>query len=355
MSDLFDLNTDDFLESNYTKSEKKVDPNIYAPHPDQSPNGVYKAVIRPVPYLKDKTKSKYKKYIAKLVHPVTGEWLYVDCPSTVGKPSILFSLELALKKLEVDEPAIVKEIKENFSRWYNYYSPVYIKKDPQREELEGAIKFLKFGYQINSLITNELEPDAEIFDVPKINPYHLLKGKDLLYVVKRKSKQWNDYSNCKFIDNVSPLVFKINDKEIAVNENPKVMELTQKFLLSSTPSIDDYLFTEWTDETYKKVATFIKAIVPYKEIIADILERTRDDKMRSLFTEDTTAPISNSPVTEDTTFSSDEEKDDVPWLKSTETDIHATEEAGEQLVEPAHTSSAPGDLDVEALLNEVDQ
>ena len=171
MEDLFNLNLDDFSGKS-ASAARKTDENVYNPGPDQGQNGVYKAVIRFIPWAGNPKQSRYKKYSAKLVNPLTNEKLYVDCPSTTGASSILWSLDLELKRLANEEPQIVEEIrKKYFNRYYNYYSCVYIKKDPQYPHLEGKIKVFSYGYTIDNLIQQEINPEAELVTTQKINPF----------------------------------------------------------------------------------------------------------------------------------------------------------------------------------------
>ena len=82
MEDLFNLNLDDFSGKSSTNA-RKVDENMYNPGPDQGQNGIYKSVIRFIPWVTDPSKSRYKKYAAKLTNPLTNEKLYVD-PAVIG-------------------------------------------------------------------------------------------------------------------------------------------------------------------------------------------------------------------------------------------------------------------------------
>jgi hypothetical protein len=285
MEDLFNLNPDDF-SGKAASQARKVDENVYNPGPDQGQNGVYKSIIRFVPWAADPTKSKYKKYAAKLVNPLTNERLIIDCPSTIGQSSVLWSLDLELRKLANEEPEVVKEIQKYFNRYYNYYSPVYIKRDPQQPHLEGKIKVYSYGYTIDNLIQQEINPEAELITVNKVNPFSLTEGKDFVLVVKRKTKAWRDFSASKFMNEVSPLIVKHPTKgtDIAINEDPKVRQFITEFLKSNTPDMTPYHYKEWTDSDYVKVAEFIKAIVPYKQIIDTLVSGMKDEKMKSLFT-----------------------------------------------------------------------
>lgn len=301
MEDLFNLNPDDFTGK--PGGARKVDENLYNPGPDQGQNGIYKAIIRFVPWAVDPSKSKYKKYSAKLQNPLTNEKLFIDCPSTTGAPSILWSLDTELKNLKDSEPQIVEEIKKYFNRYYNYYSCIYIKRDPQFPNLDGKIKVYSFGYGIDNLIQQEINPESELVTVKKINPYSLTEGKDFVLVVKRKTKAWRDYSTSKFMNEVSPLIISHNGKEIPVSTDPKVAAFATAFLKENSPDLSQYFLKDWTDEEYVKIADFIKAIVPYKQIIDNLTASLKDEKMKKLFTSTrSTAKLDTAPAGESLEF-----------------------------------------------------
>jgi hypothetical protein len=300
MEDLFNLNPDDFTGK--AGGTRKVDENLYNPGPDQGQNGIYKAIIRFVPWAQDPKQSKYKKYSAKLVNPLTNERLFIDCPSTTGAPSILWSLDTELKNLKESEPQTVEEIKKYFNRFYNYYSCIYIKRDPQFPNLEGQIKVYSYGYGIDNLIQQEINPESEIVTVKKINPFSLTEGKDFVLVVKRKTKSWRDYSASKFMNEVSPLIISHNGKEIPVSTEPKVAKFATEFLRANSPDLSQYFLKKWTEEEYVKIAEFIKAIVPYKQIIDNLTANLKDEKMKKLFTSSKTITRNSAPAGESLEF-----------------------------------------------------
>lgn len=283
MSDFFDLPDDNFKPKNSSSSDRTTDTNIYNPDPNAF-NGSYKSVFRFVPYIHDKTKSKYTKYSAKFWNPLTKESLYVDCPSNVGQPSILWDIESVIRGLEKEEPELHKKLKDSFSRWHSHWSPVYIKKDPQRPELEGQIKFFKFSSQINTIIDGQINPEENelIETAPSVNPYHLLNGKDFLCVVGKKTKVFRDWTKCKFMDEVTPFVFKIGDKQVITENNEKSVNLVQEFLKKNTPKLDEYLHREWTDDQYDKVAEAIVSLIQPRPVLNMVLARTKDNKMKDL-------------------------------------------------------------------------
>ena len=288
MEDLFNLNPDDY--SNKSSNTRKTDENMYNPGPDQGQNGIYKSIFRFIPWATDPKQSRYKKYAAKLTNPLTNEKLYIDCPSTTGASSILWSLDLELKRLKTDEPQVVEEIQKYFNRYYNYYSCIYIKKDPQFPALEGQIKVYSYGYTIDNLIQQEINPESELVTIKQINPFSLTEGKDFVLVVKRKTKAWRDFSSCKFMNEVSPLIISANGREIPASTNPKIMKFFGEYLKKYSPDMSPYFLKPWTDSDYEQVATYIKAIVPYKQIIDNLVAATKDDRMKKHFTHTALAP-----------------------------------------------------------------
>jgi hypothetical protein len=284
MTDFFDLSDDAFVKSSAsTGGDRKIDTNIYNPDPNGF-NGSYKSVFRFLPYVHDKTLSKYTKYSAKFYNALTKETLYVDCPSNVGKPSILWDLDGVIRSLKDDEPDLHNQLSNAFSRWHSHYSPIYVKKDPQRPELEGEVKLFKFANQVNNLIEEQIKPEENelLGNVQSVNPYHLLQGKDFLCVVGKKTKQFRDWTKCKFMDDITPFIFKIGDKNVAVENNEKSVKLVQEFLKKNTPSLDEYMHREWDDETREKVASAIISAIGNRAVIDILLSKTKDAETKAI-------------------------------------------------------------------------
>ena len=295
--DLMNLNNDKFAG---TQRESFIDPDLFVADPAKGQNGTYKAIGRFLPWWKNLDLSKYKKDKAVLVHPLSKDFLRVDCPSSINKPSVLFALDKILKdreKAKQDE-SLVKEIRESFSRFGVHYSPFYVHKDPQIPMNDNKLKIVEFGYQIDKLIQALLNPaEAELeVDMPgipkarKINPYSLLDGKDFLWLVKKKSKRFKDYEGCKFMDTVTPFMFLHEGAKHVVTQD-ELIQTSQGidtpialFLKNNTPNMEKYYYKEWTEETYKQVASYLKAIIPYKQLMAELIESCRDLKMRDMLT-----------------------------------------------------------------------
>jgi hypothetical protein len=101
---------------------------------------------------------------------------------------------------------------------------------------------------------------------------------------------------------VSPLIISHNGKEIPVSSDPKVMAFTKKFLLENSPDLSQYFLKPWTEEEYVKIAEFIKAIVPYKQIIDTLVTELKDEKMKKLFTSSKPITKRTAPAGEDLEF-----------------------------------------------------
>lgn len=328
MTDFFDLPDDAISKGKGAKTGKKSDPNVYDPDPNAH-NGAYKSVIRFIPYVFDKTKSKYTKYSAKFWNPLTKESLIVDCPSNVEQPSILWTIESVLRGLKKEEPDLFEEISKNFSRWYTHHSPVYIKKDPQRPDLEGKILFLKFRNQIDQIIDQQMNPEEldGLDGVKKINPYHLLEGKDFLCIVGKKTKDFRDWSKCKFMDEVTPFIFKIGDKTVQVKNEEKVVKLVNEFLNKNTPKLDEYFHQDWAEDTFEKVAEAIISAIPQRQVLEMVLSKSKDQRMNELIRSKMKPGKSNNPITKE---------DDLEFSTSPSTAAYSP---AKKEVEPAATSN----------------
>lgn len=309
MNDFFNLPDEAVSTSNQSQNyEKKVDENLYDPNPDLS-GGVYKSVFRFIPNLRNQKESKYTKYSAKIWNPIAKKSIVVDCPSNEGKPSVLWTLSTILGKLYKEEPTIVKEINENYSRWYTHHSYVYIAKDPQVESLQGSIKIFKYRAQVNDLIEHQISPEEDglLDNVASVNPFHLLQGKDFLCVVTKKNKQWRDWTKCKFMDEVTPFRFKVGDNDVTMKNEEGAIKLITEFFNKNAPSLDEYKHQSWTDETYTQVAEALKAAIPYKQVLDMLIAETRDEKMKALLQGGPASVATETPVTASTTETSNDD------------------------------------------------
>jgi hypothetical protein len=221
-----------------------------------------------------------------------------------------------IRNIKKEEPELAEQLGRNFSRWYTHHSPVYIKKDPQRADLEGKILIFKFRNQIDMLIDQQMNPEEidGLDTAKKINPYHLLAGKDFLCVVGMKTKEYRDWSKSKFMDEITPFVFKSGDALVQVKNDEKSVKLVEEFLTKHTPKLDEYLHQPWTDDTYEKVAEMVVATIPQRQIIEMILQKSKDTRTNELIRARLKPVQSNRPTSssnEDLEFKSSPVKETV--------------------------------------------
>ena len=207
--DIFNLDVESFVTK--AKKEGSTDLEFYKPYPEDGKDGVYKSLIRFIPNASEPTKSKIHKYYVYLQDPSTGNGFSVDCPSTVGKKSILKDI---FWKLKNSHSAADQELAKSFSRKEDYYSLIQIVQDKNRPELEGKIMIFKFGKKLNDMIEAQIKPE---YGAPA-NPFDLFEGK-LFSVHARKVGEWNNYDLCSFVGEKCPIEVEGKKMEICFFTN----------------------------------------------------------------------------------------------------------------------------------------
>lgn len=256
--DIFNLDADAFVTKNPAQSGGK-ELEFYKPYPEDGKDGVYKSLIRFVPNPVDPAKSKIHKYYVYLNDPATGNSFSVDCPSTVGKRSILKDL---FWKLKNSHSAADQELAKKFSRKEDYYSLVQIVQDKNKPELEGKIMIFKFGKKLNDLIEAQLQPE---YGDP-CNPYDLFGGREFAVHV-RKVGEWNNYDLCSFVGEKTPI--KING--VPMQKNQDDMKIILDYLNEGPKNLTSFDYKEWDDEVTEKVMSVIRNTVPETRIVNEIM------------------------------------------------------------------------------------
>lgn len=261
--DIFNLQPDSFINPTKAKTQ-----SFYQPQADEGREGVYKAVVRFLPFHKNPNKSKIQKYYVWINNTVDGEAFSVDCPSTVGKKSILKDTYWKLKN---SQSASEQALAENFSRAENFYSLVQIVKDPNKPELEGKIMVFKFGKKINDKIEAQLKP---LVGNP-CNPYDLFEGKLFALHITKKQK-WNNYDSCEFVGDKCALQLPGEASPIAKSKEDMAKVLN--WLKEGSPELDKYEYKDWSDEVTEKVHRAIKNIIPDGRLVEQILSAAKSDR-----------------------------------------------------------------------------
>ena len=256
--DIFNLDAEAFVtKANQQTGSKDLD--FYKPYPEDGKDGVYKSLIRFVPNQINPAKSKIHKFYVYLNDPVSGNGFSVDCPSTVGKKSILKDL---FWKLKNSHSAADQELAKKFSRKEDYYALVQIVQDKNKPELEGKIMIFKFGKKINDLIEAQLQPEYG----DACNPFDLFGGREFAVNV-RKVGEWNNYDLCSFVGEKTPI--KISGSPMAKNQDD--MNKILEYLKTGPQNLTSFDYKDWDDEVTDKVMAVIKNTVPEARIVNEIV------------------------------------------------------------------------------------
>jgi hypothetical protein len=256
--DIFNLDAEAFVTKTAQQGGGK-DLEFYKPYPEDGKDGVYKSLIRFVPNPVDPAKSKVHKYYVYLNDPVSGDGFSVDCPSTVGKKSILKDL---FWKLKNSHSAADQELAKKFSRKEDFYSLIQIVQDKNKPELEGKIMIFKFGKKLNDMIEAQLQPE---YGDP-CNPYDLFEGREFAVSV-RKVGEWNNYDLCSFVGEKTAI--RVNG--VGMKKNQDDMKTVLDYLNEGPKNLTSFDYKDWDDDVTDKVMTVIKNTVPEQRVINEIM------------------------------------------------------------------------------------
>lgn len=257
--DIFNLDADAFVTKTPSQNGGAKDLEFYKPYPEDGKDGVYKSLIRFVPNPANAAKSKIHKYYVYLNDPASGNSFSVDCPSTVGKKSILKDL---FWKLKNSHSAADQELAKKFSRKEDYYSLVQVVQDKNKPELEGKIMIFKFGKKLNDLIEAQLQPE---YGDP-CNPYDLFEGREFAVHV-RKVGEWNNYDLCSFVGEKTAI--KVNG--VPMKKTQEDMKNILDYLNEGPKNLASFDYKDWDDELTDKVLSVIKNTVPEQRLINEIV------------------------------------------------------------------------------------
>jgi hypothetical protein len=262
-NDIFNLDAEAFKKPAATGGSNEV----YKPTADKGKEGVYKAIIRFLPWHKAPLKSKKTKFYLWVEQP-SGNFM-VDCPSTVGKPSVIKELYWKFKN---SESAADKQLAELFSRKERNSALIQIVKDPNNPDLEGKIMVFHFGMKINQMIESLLQPE---FGEAPINPFDLFEGK-LFAVHICKKAGFNNYDSCKFIGD-SVAITLPGDKK-PVEKTQEDMARVVDYLVKNSPDLDKYDYKEMDEEQQNKLNAFIRSVVPDGRVVDQLIGDGNSDK-----------------------------------------------------------------------------
>jgi hypothetical protein len=219
---------------------------------DKGKGGVYQAVIRFVPWYKNPTESISEKWVSWLVDPVTQKGRFVDCPSSIGKTSILQDMFWKLKKSESIQEQKKAEI---FSRRHNFATLIQVIKDENQPELEGKLLVYRFGKKLWEKVNAEMKP---VIGEPH-NPFDLLAGKAFALIITKVSG-YNNYDQSKFVDKVIPLALPDVKGDLNFINVSTDKQMVYNFLKDNSPDLEKFGYKEWDQDTYDYVNGVITAV-----------------------------------------------------------------------------------------------
>jgi hypothetical protein len=224
----------------------------YTPSAAKGKNKVYQSLVRLIPWHEDPKKSIMEKWTCWLVDPISQKGKFVDCPSSIGKPSLLQDMYWKLKKSDSVQQQKAAEI---FSRRHAFSSLVQIIKDDNQPELEGKILVWKYGKKVWDKINGELKP---LIGDPH-NPFDLLKGKIFALVITEVSG-FNNYDQSKFVDkSIGLCIPNEQGKLIPINEKTDKASVLE-FLKENSPELSKFGFKEWDADTHDYVNAVITQV-----------------------------------------------------------------------------------------------
>ena len=299
LNDIFNLSLDDFKEPERKQSL------IFKPDSKSGKDGVYKAVVRFLPWHQDVKKSVMKKWSCWLTDPASNESKMVDCPSTVGKKSVLQDLYWKFKK---SDSVAEQRLADNFSRRQRFASLVQIIKDDNNPEMVGKIMVWPYGVKIFNKLQAEMKPE---FGKPHI-PFDLFEGKPFLVHITQVAG-YNNYDNCRFLDEKMPVTIEGEKMEKTQESLAKI-----KTYLETSPDLNVYDFQEWDQTTEDFVNDVIRNTVPGGRMIESVESANRKSTSSAPVVNDEfvlpeapkkAAPVESLPKVETTSSSSIDDLD----------------------------------------------
>jgi len=165
-----------------------ADERLWRPEMDKT--GVGSAVIRFLPAPEGEELPWVKMYSHAFQGP--GGWYIENSLTTIGQKDPLgeYNRELWNTGTESNKETVRKQ-----KRKLNYYSNIYVVKDPTNPQNEGKVFLLKYGKKIFDKIMESMQPEFE--DESPINPFDLWEGANFKLKIVKKDGYWN-YDKSEF-------------------------------------------------------------------------------------------------------------------------------------------------------------
>jgi hypothetical protein len=262
MADLFDVNAPIAQEEN---NSNKNYANEFRPKSKDGQGGVWESVIRFLPNPKNPVDSIASGSTVFLTAP-DGRRKEVYCnPNSYQCPitSTFFTLK--------DNPnPILKERAKTFSKKQRYASLIQVVQCKAHPDLVGKILVWRYGKTVHDKLIQENHPTSEFIQAR--NPFSIIAGRPFYVKVVQAGggTPWDNYDQCTFIDPADALAVKCPVQQADGSvvsapvtaqtlQNPEFKAIVEKWLIESSPSLEQYKYSEWDDETRNFVTDCIKA------------------------------------------------------------------------------------------------
>jgi hypothetical protein len=242
VKDMFDVSS---IEVNSTTTSSGSGADFFKPSPDNGKQGVYEAVVRFVPYLKDKECSIIKKHETFLTHP-NGTRKSVYSYRSIGQ-SDSCPIVKAWREMNGSKDASINERKKDFEQKEKWWCLVQILQDNNKPETVGKVMIWNFGWTLIKKIQDQMGGSSS--GMKSRNPFDVINGRPMRVKVIKKAG-YPEYSGCEFKsadDFDIPLYLGEGGQELS--NNGEDLKKYGEYLLANSPDITKFKFKEWDDET----------------------------------------------------------------------------------------------------------
>lgn len=222
-------------------------------------SGVYRSVIRFIPFWANPDKSIMQKLVTYVKDPITQKGVYVDDPRSIGSPSPVN--DMYWKMQNTKNVTFMNFAKDCFSTRNQYASLVQIIKDEQHPDLVGQIKVFRYGKKLWDKLYQEEHPQIG----QGSNPFHPTLGRYFSITCVAQS-QFNNFDQSQFVGQSGgcPMWFKNPKTDKFENVTDDIdQNVLLEYLKTSSPDLNAYSYKPWTVEQQQQVDTVLALAANY--------------------------------------------------------------------------------------------
>lgn len=253
----------DALFNPQVKVTEQAPSEIYKVSAKNGKGGIYKSIVRFIPYVENPAESYVSKQVSWVKNPITKKGMYVDDPRTIGEPSPVS--DMFFKLWGTNNEKYKSYAKQYLSTKLQYASIIQIIEDENHPELVGQLKVFIFGKKIFDKIMAEIHPESSIIQ-PK-NPFDPIHGR-YFHIICEQQSSFDNFDKSSFLDSngsTTGMYIPSSDGKsyFPIDDNTDKNAVVS-FLKEKSPNLSKYKYTPWNeiqtkhvDETLKIIATSI--------------------------------------------------------------------------------------------------